>query len=381
MPILIIAVILIGAAFFIYTRKRRDGMNWVQFYSKGRETGFSFKEIEMLRHLAAQCNLESPNAIFWSQDQLDKCIHAMVRNIKMSGGTEDREIQDFLSKLYDYRKKVEMEKTHTKNSITNSRQIVEGQMIRVLVKGAGVFKSQVVKNTSQYMTISRPVNKKNFSSIPWTGSRISVYFWREDDAGYVFDTDVQDEVFSVGIPSLKIAHADSLFRTQKRKSVRIKLHKAAFLYLVPMGEAAHRKEIDPGLKCFLEDISDTGCAVVVGGKADPGLRVKVQFALENSAICMTGTIRSVNFKEDSNRSILHIEAETLPLEIRNHILGEMFGMLPEEDEDELPFRILDSEMEKLGSGNNPDNTSAGSNDDISAMFNISESAVQETGGF
>jgi hypothetical protein len=29
-------------------------------------------------------------------------------------------------------------------------------------------------------------------------------------------------------------------------------------------------------------------------------------------------------------------------ETRNHILGEVFGMLPEEDE-ELPFKILDEE--------------------------------------
>jgi len=345
LTILVIAVIVLGLLFFALSRSKKEKKgNWVQFFVKGREAGFSFKETEMLRHLAIQCSLELPNTLFESQSQLDKCIHSLVRSIKMSGETEERGNQDFLSKLYDYRKKIEIDKTSVKNSISSSRNISEGQTLRVLVAGSGVFRSQVVKNTNEYLTISRPANKKSSSTMPWIGTKISVYFWREDDAGYVFDSEVLDEVYSLGFPSLKITQGSSLFRTQKRKSIRTKLHKAAFLYLVAAHEPPHKIEIDPGLKCFLEDISDTGCAVTVGGRADPGLRVKVQFALSNAAVCITGTVRSTEFKEDANRSTLHIEAENLPIEIRNHILGEVFGMLPDEDEDELPFRVLDGEM-------------------------------------
>ena len=351
MTILVIAVIVLAVLFFVVSRSKKEGgANWVQFFVKGREAGFSFKETEMLRHLAMQCNLEFPHALFESQNELDKCIHSLVRSIKMSGETEEQGAQDFLSKLYDYRKKIEIDSASRKNSISNSRHISEGQILKVLITGSGVFKSQVIKNTNDYMTISRPINKKNPSNMPWGGTQISVYFWRTDDAGYVFDSEVLDEVYSLGYPALKITQGESLFRTQKRKSIRTKLHKAAFLYSVPSHEPAHQIEIDPGLKCFLEDISDTGCAVTVGGKADSGIRVKVQFALNNAAVCMTGTVRSTEFKEDANRSTLHIEAETLPVEIRNHILGEVFGMMPDDDEDELPFRVLDGEMP--GSGTN-----------------------------
>jgi c-di-GMP-binding flagellar brake protein YcgR len=200
------------------------------------------------------------------------------------------------------------------------------------------------------MTISRPVNDKGAVSIAWTGLKIAVYFWREDDAGYVFDSEVLDEVYSLGIPSLKITHGESLFRTQKRKSVRAKTNKAAFLYLVPSDEPSHKLEPVPGLKCLLEDLSDTGCAVTVGGKAGEGIRVKVQFALNNIPVCITGTVRSTNYREDSNRTVLRIEAEPLPKELKNHILSEVFGMLPDDDEDELPFRVMDDEITTLTSG-------------------------------
>jgi hypothetical protein len=74
---------------------------------------------------------------------------------------------------------------------------------------------------------------------------------------------------------------------------------------------------------------------------------------------MSGTVRSVDFKEDINRSILHVEADDMPLETRNQILGEVFGMLPEDDEEELPFRLLDDEAQGIAG-------QAGAQDDASS---------------
>jgi c-di-GMP-binding flagellar brake protein YcgR len=246
--------------------------------------------------------------------------------------------QDFLFKLYEYRKKIEMEKPGIKNGISNSRQISEGQNLRILVSGTGVFRSQVIKNTPQNITISRPVNDKVGSNFSWIGTKMSVYFWREDDAGYVFDSGAIDEVFSKGISSLKIEHSDSLYRTQKRKSIRIKMHRPAYLYPLAPGENTGKAETAPGARCFLEDLSDTGCAVTIGGQAAAGMRLKVQFALNGVPICMSGTVRSVDYKEALQRSLLHVEADPLPLYAQNEILAEIFGM-QDDNEEELPFRL------------------------------------------
>jgi len=338
-------VILALAVFFLSRTKKEKTGSWVQFYAKGKEAGFSFKEMELLRRLAVRCNIENPSSLYWSQNQLDMCIRTMVRGIRMSGEGDEQGTQDFLSKLYDYRKKIELEKPKIKNGITSSRQISEGQALRILVVGTGVFKSTVIKVSSTNLTISRPTNNK-ISNVSWSTAKISVYFTREDDAGYVFDTIVEDEVFSKGISSLKIPHSDSLFRTQKRKSVRVKMHKAAFLYLLNEnreGEEAGKIEMIPGLKCFIEDLSDCGCAIAVGGKAADGMRIKTQFVIDNSAVCMCGTVRSSEFNEENNRSLLHVQADPLPTETRNQILAEVFGMLPNEDDEDLPFRVLDEE--------------------------------------
>ncbi|GHV86312.1 pilus assembly protein PilZ [Spirochaetia bacterium] len=338
--VLVIIIAVSGISVLVLSQSNKDKKkSWIQFFAKGKDAGFSFKEIELLRRLAVKSALDDPSALFWSQNQLDMCIRNMVRSTRLAGGG-DQATQDFLSKLYDYRKKIEMEKPRIKNGITDTRQIEEGQTLRVLVNGQGVFVSKLVKNIGQYLTIARPNNPKLPTSFSWTGLKLSVYFWREDDAGYVFDTDVQDEVFSKGTASLKVSHGENLFRTQKRQSIRIKTHKAAFLYILDNDEVSDTIEMNPGLKCFVEDLSDSGCAVHIGGKAAVGLRIKVQFILNNAPICVSGTVRSLDYQEEENCSLLHMEADPMSIGTRNHILGEVFGMLPEEDE-ELPFRVLE----------------------------------------
>jgi c-di-GMP-binding flagellar brake protein YcgR len=337
---LLVFIIFCGVCAVIVYFSRKSGArgSWIQFFAKGTDSGFSIREIELLRKLAIKCNLREPSSLFWSQDQLDTCIRALVRAQKNGGEEEDMGGQDFLSKLYEYRKKIEMEKPGVKNGISNSRQISEGQHLRILVPGTGVFRSQVIRNTSENIAVSRPVNDKVGSGFSWTGIKVSVYFWRENDAGYVFDTEVLDEIFSKGISSLKISHVNSLYRTQKRKSIRVKINKPAYLYLLGPDEDAGKIETVPGAKCILDDLSETGCAVLIGGQAAAGMRIKVQFALDGTPICMGGTVRSVDYKEALQRSLLHVEADPLPLYAQNKIMGEVFGMQADDD-DEFPYKL------------------------------------------
>jgi c-di-GMP-binding flagellar brake protein YcgR len=346
--ILVIIVVVAGVMGLVLSRSNsNDKKSWVNFFAKGKDAGFSIKEIELLRRLAVKSALADPSSLFWSQNQLDSCIKNLVRSIHLAGGC-NQDTQDFLSKLYDYRKKVEMQKPKIKTGITNSRQIEEGQPIRILVNNTGVFPSKIVKNIGQYLTIARPVDTKLPTGFSWIGLTLSVYFWREDDAGYVFDTEVEDEVYSRTTPSLKINHGENLFRTQKRRSIRIKTHIPAYLYILQGNSPSRNIEMEPGLRCFIEDLSDTGCAILIGGKAATGLRVKVQFILDDMPICLSGTVRSMETKEAENKSHLHIEADPMVLETRNQILGQVFQMLPEHDE-ELPFRIIENESEDQNS--------------------------------
>jgi len=338
-----------------FTRSNKENSkSWIKFFSKGKEAGFSIRDMEQLRHIVTSCKIQDPLSIFTSQKHFHTIIRSIVNSARETGEINDLPVQNFLSKLFDHCKKLEMDTNENKIRISSSRQISEGQALRVLVPGTGVFKSEVVKNFGNYLTITRPVSTNQGSSMQWYGLKISVYFWREDDAGYVFDTDVIDEVFSKGISSLKLDHNDSLFRTQKRKSMRVKYHRVAFLYIVREGDSPHRLEKTAGIRCMLEDISDSGCAFKVNGKATVGLRLKAQFSLDKVPICIPGTVRSVDYDQEKDVSLIHMEADPLPIGTRNHILCEVFNLLPEDDEDELPLRVFDEGTAEQNGNNSAD---------------------------
>lgn len=334
---MVIGIAVLGVlAFFILrlgkkNKERAKKNNWLKFYAKGKDSGFSFWEISLLRRLAIKSNMEDPASLFWSQNQMDVCIRSLIQNARLAGTERDPETQEFLSKLYEYRKKIEFEKQGAKTGLADTRHIGETQPLRILVAGTGVFPSRILKNANQYIAIDRPPTVNMPRDFTWAGRRLAVYFWRDNDAAYVFDSDVIDEAYAKGSPAIRISHAESLFRTQKRKSLRMKLKKPAFLYIQNEGSVPDLVELVPGLKCVINDISDKGCSVTIGGKAAPGLRVKIQFALNKAPLILCGTVRAVGFNGDENRSALHIEADSLPFETRNEILAEVFGTREADD--------------------------------------------------
>src|SRR6056297_3167354 len=79
--------ILLGSFFVLliigYGALRKAGggnFPWLHFYAKGKESGFTFKEVNLLRKVAVENRLKNPTALFWSIGQLDRSIKGMILN-------------------------------------------------------------------------------------------------------------------------------------------------------------------------------------------------------------------------------------------------------------------------------------------------------------
>lgn len=314
--------------------------SWVQFYARGKDAGFTMSEIGFLKRVAQDAGLEEPAALFWSVRQLDDCI----KRVSQAAGPRPTEEQHgFLSRLYDYRKKIELDQPRYKNGIKSSRFIAEGQRMKVLAHGRGVFAAQVVENGPKHITVTYPAAVRQGS---FQNMKVSAYFWRSEDAGYVFDTYVLEEMSSHGVPVLRLAHSDSLYRAQKRRSVRSKSRLPAYLYLLKRVEGAYEKpEKVPGLRCIVQDVSEDGAAVLIGGKARPGLKVKVQFFLGDNQIVMSGEVKGVEFSGDRKQSLMHVQAMPPSPRMRNLLLAYVFNLLEQEEAggaaDEEPEEVLE----------------------------------------
>lgn len=327
------------AAFFLIIiglMRKAGGGNfpWIHFYVKGKESGFSFREVNLLRRVAVEARLKNPTSLFWSIGQLDRSIKGVITKFRSQNLMNDPASADFLAKLFSFRKQVELNLPKYKLGLKSSRKMMQRQRIKVSLPGAGTFDAQVVENLRRYLAISYPEGPRLPQGFFWKGQIIQVYFWRLDDAGYTFETKVLEDYLDKQYPILHIAHSDNLIRSQKRNSVRVEVKKPAEIYpLKSLENAIEIAETRRGLRARLEDISEDGAAVRIGGKGKVGMNVKLQFNLADQKIIMNGTVRGINYNAKTNQSVLHIQALPLSSPARNRVLIYVYNLFGERDMD------------------------------------------------
>jgi c-di-GMP-binding flagellar brake protein YcgR len=336
MWIIILAVIIIlGIVFFFLYATRKFRFPYLKFFLRGKEADFSFGEILLLRKVAIENRLKDPTALFWSLGQLDNSIKSLILKYRALDEEDSEANVNFISKLFEFRKRVEFDLPKYKRGIKTTRDISNGQKIKLSLPGAGPFFSSVLENLRKYMAISYPRGPKLPPGFSWRGQQIAVYFWRNEDAGYSFSSKVLDDYIDMKYPILHVGHATSLFRKQKRKSVRVEMNKSAVIYpLRRLEEVNEEVERGPGLRCKLMDVSEDGSALLIGGKAKLGLPIKIQFDLTDQIVVMNGIVKGVNFDEKKNRSILHIQSLPMGKSTRNVILAYVYNIFGERDDEE-----------------------------------------------
>lgn len=329
--------ILLGTLFIlsltgVFLLRKAGGGNfpWVTFYAKGKESGFSFSEVNLLRKVAVENRLKNPTSLFWSISQLDRSIRGMIIKFRSENRLDEPGVQEFLSKLFAFRKNVEFDLPKYKLGIKSTRKLPNRQRLTIHVPGVGTYYTQVAENLRRYLAISYPEGPKLPSDFSWKGQRINLYFWRHEDAGYVFESKVMDDFYEQKYPILHIAHSDSLVRSQKRRSVRVNTDIPADVYpLKSVENGTETPESRRGLRCKIRDISEDGAAILIGGRAKVGMPLKLQFKISKTTLAMPGIVKGVNYNENKNQSILHIQSKQLSAPTKNRILMFVYNLFNE----------------------------------------------------
>jgi c-di-GMP-binding flagellar brake protein YcgR len=328
-PVLVLVLLLLGLIAWLASNGGL-GFPWIAFYMKGQESGFKFPEINTLRRAAVEAEMQNPVSIFSSIRVLDRTIRSLILRYRARQKMEEPTTNGFLGEIFDFRKRVEFNLPRYRNGIKTSRELMAGQRIRITLQGGSTFHSQVVESLRKYMAVAYPVGKEMPPGFTWKNQRVNVYFWRAEDAGYYFESKVLDDFLNRKFPILYLAHSDTLIRSQKRGSVRVDADLACQIYhLKHINQASETVESEPGFKARLVDLSEDGCALLVGGKAKVGLAMKTQFQLGDQTVNMSGTIRGITFDEKKNRSVLHIQAVPPSDKTRNTILTYVYDIFDE----------------------------------------------------
>ncbi len=301
----------------------------ISFYACGLDAGFSLSDIHLLWRLSASVDIENPNSLFISVGAIDRSIAQIKKEAKIANTMDSKKTQKLLSKLYEYRTKVDLDPRKNKG-IKSTKSIAIGQRLHVLLPGYGIFSSQVLNNGRE-LSISLPLRNKKVvvASSDWVKKDISVYFYRHDDASYVFDAKVRNSMQFGSYVSLYLPHTDKVLRTQKRAVIRCECNIRGFLFVQALEVDSIDEASLPGLKCLVEDISEEGASIRIGGKGKKNLKLRLEFLLNNDVISMNGVVRSVEYNEEMNVSRLHFQSLSLDDESRNSILTYVYTFLVE----------------------------------------------------
>ena len=327
---LIAAFVLVIVAYVVVMRAGGFRFPYMHFYVRGKESGFSFKEINLLRRVAIQNRLKNPTSLFWSVKTLDRCIRSAIVGFRASGQENNPKNLEFLNKLFDFRRRVEFDQPKYRLGLTSTRGIAPGQTFKFALEGGGIYIAKLIENNRRHLAVTYPRGNSTPPGFSWRNEDLRVYFWRAEDAGYYFETKVVGDYIDRKVPILHISHAENLVRAQKRGSVRREANTNASLYpLKTIDQANEGVETRGGYRCKLLDISEDGAAVVIGGRAKAGLPVKIQSELGGDVVVLSGIVKSVNFKQKTRASILHIQARTPTVPMRVKILTFVYGLFDE----------------------------------------------------
>ena len=325
----IIILIILAVLGAIYTAFKPR----INFFITGMDSGFSLSEISMLWTAAELCKLEQPTALFYSLPALTKCM-TQISNMTSTDNSQKNQL--IMTKLFNYRTKIQNE-ADDKKGMTTTHSLEKGQTLRIILPGKGVFTSEIVGN-GNFLVINVPRQKNliPFTGEEWVGKVISVYLWRKGDARYVFDTTVTQNGLFLGKSALFLKHSANLVRTQKRKAVRVKCEIYGMLYIIKKDKVdVTAIETQNGFRCLIEDISESGALIRIGGKGVQNVKIKLQFNVHNKLILMVGVIRTVEYNEQKNQSDLHFECTHIEPSMRNEILKFVYNMMPENEKEVL----------------------------------------------
>lgn len=329
--IIVISFFLIILAFVYSVYKTK-----IKFFITGIDAGFSMSDALLLWNVSQICELDEPTTLFFSLPALTKCMTQITNQASADNQIDSPKYQTLLSKLFAYRTKIQNE-SDNKKGLTSTETLESGQRLRIILPGKGVFASKIINNGKMLIiTIPKKNDIITISAEEWVGKVINVYFWRKGDAQYVFDTIVVQTGIYLGKSTLYVKHSYNLTRTQKRRSVRAKCEIYADLFFIKKSDNNEQIiESKNGFRCLLQDISESGALIKIGGKGRENIKIKLQFSIQNKLIIMTGIVRKVEYNIEKNQSLLHFECTHIEQSMKNEILAYVYNMLPENEKEVL----------------------------------------------
>lgn len=279
-------------------------INGADFITRGKEAGLGNKEIKLLKKTADILKMDKPLTLMGSVTNIDNAISQIDKLLK-SNNYSDLDLIDHLEELYDYRKKIELERLEKKSIIQSTKELGLNQQVKIMVGNIETpIIGHVTENNPNYLAIDLIKTTSIKPGINWDGP-INVYFWKKDDAGYYFESLVGETPTP---QQWKIAHSSSLIRSQKREDIRVDVEINAYVYkLDDISKKNSKHEGFVGTFAQLKNISEGGAAFLINGIINKTTPLKIEFILNENTVVVCGVVKDSSYNKINNISYVRMK--------------------------------------------------------------------------
>jgi c-di-GMP-binding flagellar brake protein YcgR len=335
--VLVIVIFIIGIGLFIAARRTGGGgarkkgtgaagTGWHSFNQIAKLRGLNKDEVALLRRLVVSYKLSKPSLIFTSTNILDSCIQRQVRKLSLQEIRGESK-EDLINRYYRLRNKVV--RNRDVRGLSTTRAIPLGARMRAEVQNYGQYSVQVNQNEDEFLGISIPVLPPG-KYVPWNKKRVKCFYWKEDDASYIFESKVIDVIVTDEIQSICLKHVDHITRSQKRlyprKSVRLPVY---FSRVRVVEEGGRKKAVVDRRDTHwgtIIDISVGGLSIETAIPINRNNYIRVEFELrEDYKMVAFGKVKRIEKNAARNTWIMHIQFTKIEKKDRNEIFAVLYN--------------------------------------------------------
>jgi c-di-GMP-binding flagellar brake protein YcgR len=332
--LILLAIAALVMLYYYWARKynlktaRNINLKKKDFYSLCRNVELSGDESKILLNLVFKNEIKYPLTVFTSAKVLDDILKKAFKEIENDKTLADEQKTARNSAFLDIKAKIEAN-SRRNIGIRSTRFIHIDQKIIIFCRGKGYFYAAVRRIFNEFITVEL-LSSNVTTAIFVKGDFIKVYFWREEDAGYTFESQIAN--VSTDPKIYNINHSERLQRTQKRKYKRVPANITGEIFPV-YGRVENGKKIfnvADGQKqaCNIFDLSAGGLKLRLTGPVRKEDKVfRIDFLLNKKNISIIGKLIRLRQYEDSSSEIT-IQFARFTLEDKNVINKYVYNYLP-----------------------------------------------------
>ncbi len=317
-PLILVLVIVWLVTVFIFViyliKRSRDKVQPKKFSTEFNQTalnlGLTKNQVKDIKNLLARSGITKPYLVFSDASLLDKVIAESIQGIEKNKIADVEKEKEILN-LFEIKRIIHNHFLDMSEGVRSTSEIEPNQLLNLKLPGVGTFYSIVIINENKNLICSMP-EIKDPMSVPWKDKQVEVYFWRFNDAGYVFKTVIENVIFNQKMQALILGHKNNIKRIQRREFPRRKCRfNAKFFKFSLSTNETGKPVILLGRTQFgvVIDVSPGGISLASDEVLSKNQSVKMEVTIDEDVLVAYGTI--INAVKKKNMYIMHVQFQRI----------------------------------------------------------------------